>query len=258
MNILEEIIIHKRKEVEQRKQETSIQDLEQGRFFNRETLSLKEFLVNPKKTGIIAEFKRRSPSKGIINNRDSVDSVTKAYAAYGASGISVLTDYNFFGGSLDDLISARDNGVPLLRKDFMIDEYQIVEAKAYGADVILLIAACLSPAEVKQLTRAAKKLNLEVLLEIHNEAELDHICNEVDLVGVNNRNLKNFEVDLEHSVKLAEKIGESFLKIAESGINDVKNIHYLEQYGFKGFLIGEYFMKQKSPGQAFKEFSYLL
>lgn len=258
MNILEEIIAYKRKEVEHRKQDVPVADLEQGRFFNRETLSLKEFLVKPRKTGIIAEFKRRSPSKGIINNKDSVEAVTKAYAAYGASGISVLTDHHFFGGSLDDLISARDNGVPLLRKDFMIDEYQLIEAKAYGADVILLIAACLSPAEVKQLAASAKKLNLEVLLEIHTESELTHICSDVDLVGVNNRNLKTFEVDLEHSVQLAEKIDDSFLKVAESGINDVKDIHYLQQHGFKGFLIGEYFMKQKSPAKAFKDFSYML
>jgi indole-3-glycerol phosphate synthase len=214
--------------------------------------------VKPRKTGIIAEFKRRSPSKGIINNRDSVEAVTKAYAAYGASGISVLTDHDFFGGSLDDLISARDNGVPLLRKDFTIDEYQVLEAKAYGADVILLIAACLSTQQVKYLAGAAKKLGLEVLLEIHDESELGHICNEIDLVGVNNRNLKTFTVDLENSIRLAEKIGDSFLKVAESGINDVKDIHYLQQHGFKGFLIGEYFMKQQSPALAFKNFSYLV
>lgn len=255
MNILETIIAHKRKEVEQRKQETSISELENGRFFNRKTLSLKEFLLKPEKIGIIAEFKRKSPSKGIINNKDRVEAVTKAYAAYGASGISILTDQEFFGGSLEDVISARDNYVPLLRKDFMIDEYQIVEAKAYGADVILLIASCLSPAEVKRLASEAKKLNLEVLLEIHDQTELDHICDEIDLVGVNNRNLKTFEVDLDNSIRLAEKIGDEFLKVAESGIHSVEDIHYLKQHGFIGFLIGEYFMKQENPALAFKEFS---
>jgi indole-3-glycerol phosphate synthase len=258
MNILDKIIEHKRKEVEERKKEADVKILEAGRFFTRKTYSLKQFISDPDKTGIIAEYKRKSPSKGIINDIDSVESVTRMYAAHGASGISVLTDYNFFGGSLDDLVAARDNDVPLLRKEFMIDEYQIVEAKSFGADVILLIAACLSPKEVKSLATAARKLGLEVLLELHDESELDHICNEVDLVGVNNRNLKNFEVDLEHSVRMAEKIGSGFIKIAESGINDVNNIRYLKQHGFSGFLIGEYFMKQEDPGKAFKEFTYSL
>ncbi|HTM91004.1 MAG TPA: indole-3-glycerol phosphate synthase TrpC [Flavisolibacter sp.] len=258
MNILEKIVEHKRKEVEQRKKEVDVKAMEAERFFTRQTYSLKQFISDPVKTGIIAEYKRKSPSKGIINDRDSVESVTRMYAAYGASGISLLTDHNFFGGSLDDLIAARDNDVPLLRKEFMIDEYQIVEAKAFGADVILLIAACLSSKKVKDLATAVRKLGLEVLLELHDESELDHICNEVDLVGVNNRNLKNFEVDLEHSVRMAEKIGNSFIKIAESGINDVNNIRYLKQHGFTGFLIGEYFMKQNDPGKAFKEFTYSL
>lgn len=258
MNILETIIAHKRKEVDQRKKEVDVKQLEKEHFFSRKNLSLKQFITDPAKTGIIAEYKRKSPSKGIINDRDSVESVTRMYTAFGASGISVLTDHDFFGGSLDDLVAARDNEVPLLRKDFMIDEYQLIQAKAFGADVILLIAACLSPKEVKQLAKEAKKLSLEVLLELHGEAELDHICDEVDLVGINNRNLKNFEVDLQHSVRMSEKIGDGFIKIAESGINDVNNIRFLKQHGFEGFLIGEYFMKQEDPGKAFKEFTYSL
>jgi indole-3-glycerol phosphate synthase len=258
VNILEKIIEHKRGEVAQRRAQRPVADLENERLFKRETLSLCEFILNEKKTGIIAEYKRKSPSKGIINNRDSVEAVTTAYAAYGASGISVLTDHEFFGGSLDDLLAARDSNVPLLRKDFTIDEYQLVEARAFGADVILLIAACLSPGEVKTLASTAKSLGLEVLLELHDESELEHICDEVSLVGVNNRNLKNFEVDLEHSVRLAQGIDNKFIKIAESGINDVKNIHYLKQFGFRGFLIGEFFMKQQSPMAAFKEFTYQL
>ncbi|MGV3527376.1 MAG: indole-3-glycerol phosphate synthase TrpC [Flavisolibacter sp.] len=256
MNILETIIAHKQKEVAKRKKQMPVAELEQMRFFGKETLSLKKSILSPSKNGIIAEYKRKSPSKGVINNRDSVESVTKAYEAFGASGISILTDYKFFGGSLDDLISARDNGLPLLRKDFMIDEYQLIEAKAYGADVILLIAACLSPAQVKHLATVAKNLGLEVLLELHDETELEHICDEVDLVGINNRNLKTFEVNLEHSVKLAQQIPDKFIRVAESGINDVENIRYLKQFGFQGFLIGEYFMKQKSPAEAFKNFSY--
>ncbi|HEU4902464.1 MAG TPA: indole-3-glycerol phosphate synthase TrpC [Flavisolibacter sp.] len=258
MNILETIIAHKRIEVAQRKKDWPVAALEKERLFGRPTYSLKKFLLDEHKTGIIAEYKRRSPSKGIINDRDSVEAVTKAYFGYGASGISILTDQQFFGGSLDDLVAARDNSLPLLRKDFMIDEYQLIEAKAFGADVILLIAACLSPREVKELSAAAKNLGLEVLLELHDETELEHICDTVDLVGVNNRNLKNFEVDLAHSVRLAQQIDDKFIKVAESGINDVKNIHYLKQHGFKGFLIGEYFMKQSSPMAAFKEFAYSL
>jgi indole-3-glycerol phosphate synthase len=258
MNILEQIVAHKKKEVEQRKREVGVTQLEHERMFVRKTYSLKRFITDPTKTGIIAEYKRRSPSKGVINDRDSVESVTRMYAAYGASGISVLTDHTFFGGSLDDLVAARDNDVPLLRKDFMIGEYQVVEAKAYGADVILLIAACLTPAEVKNLAATAKSLELEVLLELHDDSELEHVCDEVDVIGINNRNLKNFEVDLQHSIRMAEKIGNGFIKIAESGINDVKNIRFLKEHGFQGFLIGEYFMKQEDPGAAFKEFTYSL
>jgi indole-3-glycerol phosphate synthase len=258
MNILEQIVAHKKKEVEQRKREVGVTQLEHERMFVRKTYSLKRFITDPTKTGIIAEYKRRSPSKGVINDRDSVESVTRMYAAYGASGISVLTDHTFFGGSLDDLVAARDNDVPLLRKDFMIGEYQVVEAKAYGADVILLIAACLTPAEVKNLAATAKSLELEVLLELHDDSELEHVCDDVDVIGINNRNLKNFEVDLQHSIRMAEKIGNGFIKIAESGINDVKNIRFLKEHGFQGFLIGEYFMKQEDPGAAFKEFTYSL
>lgn len=258
MNILETILEHKKAEVAQRKQAWPVTVLEKEHFFSRPTFSLKKFLLDKRKTGIIAEYKRQSPSKGIINNRDSVEAVTKAYYGYGASGISILTDHRFFGGSLDDLSAARDNSLPLLRKDFLIDEYQVIEAKAFGADVILLIAACLTPQEVKTLSASAKSLGLEVLLELHEESELDHICDTIDLVGVNNRNLKNFEVDLEHSVRLAAQIKDTYIKVAESGINDVKNIHYLKQHGFRGFLIGEYFMKQPSPMMAFKEFTYRL
>lgn len=254
MNILEKIIAHKKGEVTERKKNVPIAALEQYEDFKKLPLSLKAFLKEESKVGIIAEFKRASPSKGIINDKADVVEVTANYTRFGASGISVLTDENFFKGSLNDLDIAVKNQVPVLRKDFMIDEYQVVEAKAHGASVILLIAACLSPTEVKTLARFAKNLGLEVLLELHDESELNHICSYVDLVGVNNRNLKTFSVDLDQSIRLAEKIGSDFLKIAESGINSAENIQYLKQHGFAGFLIGEYFMKQENPGQAFQHF----
>jgi indole-3-glycerol phosphate synthase len=254
MNILDTIVAQKKKEVAARKQQVSITELEKGRFFANETLSLKSFLLDPARTGIIAEFKRKSPSKGIINDRVTVEEVTKAYAEHGASGISVLTDQEFFGGSLDDLLAATVNEVPLLRKDFMIDEYQLVEAKAYGAEVILLIAACLTPAEVKTMAGVAKGLGLEVLLEIHNEEELGHICEAVDLVGVNNRNLKTFTVSIDTSLALINKIPQEKPAVAESGISDVDTIVTLRQAGFSGFLIGENFMKQASPSIAFADF----
>jgi indole-3-glycerol phosphate synthase len=254
MNILDNIIAHKRTEVAARKKQVTVAELEKGRFFMNETLSLKKFLLDEEKTGIIAEFKRKSPSKGIINATATVEDVTMAYAKYGASGISVLTDQEFFGGSLDDLLAATINEVPLLRKDFMIDEYQLIEAKAYGAEVILLIAACLTPAEVRQLGATAKNLGLEVLLEIHNDEELGHICDKVDLVGVNNRNLKTFEVSIDVSLQLINKIPKEKPAVAESGISDVNTIVTLRQAGFKGFLIGENFMKQPDPSVAFADF----
>jgi indole-3-glycerol phosphate synthase len=254
MNILDKIVDYKRSEVARRKAEIPSGILENGPFFSRKPLSLKAFLTDSVKTGIIAEFKRRSPSKGVINDRVDVQDVTRAYTAAGASCLSVLTDQEFFGGSNADLMTARVNAVPILRKDFMIDEYQILEAKSIGADVILLIAACLSPAEVKQLAVFAKSLELEVLLEIHNEAELAHICEETELVGVNNRDLKTFTVDVDRSIRLSEKIPAGKITIAESGISRVETILHLKNAGFSGFLIGENFMKEKDPGAAFGKF----
>jgi indole-3-glycerol phosphate synthase len=255
MNILDEIIAYKKTEVAQQKIAMRAGQWEQFGFFSEPCLSLKASLLDNSKTGIITEFKRRSPSKGIINDQADVFQVTAAYTAAGASGLSVLTDAKFFGGSTDDLIKARINRIPVLRKDFMIDEYQLIEAKAIGADVILLIAACLSPERVRELASRAKQLGMEVLLEIHADEELDHICDEVDMVGVNNRNLKTFTVDLEQSIRLSERIGNSKLRIAESGISSPQNIRYLQQHGFDGFLIGERFMKEADPGQAFKQFA---
>jgi len=254
MNILDKIIAHKRIEVEQRKAVTSMEQLEQSPSYGRKVLSLKQFLLDDSKTGIIAEFKRKSPSKGIINGNADVVEVTSAYAKYGASGLSVLTDETFFGGSTEDLIKARVNNIPLLRKDFIVDEYQIAEAKAMGADVILLIAACLTPAEVKRLAQFANSLQLEVLLELHDEEELAHICDETVLVGINNRNLKTFAVDIERSLAMAKRIPAGKVKIAESGISSPENIRLFKAHGFRGFLIGENFMKEANPAGAFEQF----
>jgi indole-3-glycerol phosphate synthase len=254
MNILDSIVAHKKTEVAERKRNTFVGSLEKEVLFGKQTHSLVSFLLDAGKTGIIAEFKRKSPSKGIINDKATVHDVTMAYAAHGASGISVLTDEIFFGGTLTDLVEANINNIPLLRKDFMIDEYQLIEAKAYGADVILLIAACLTVNEVKALAVSAKNLGLEVLLEIHNEEELAHICDEVDMVGVNNRNLKTFEVNINTSLDLINKIPKYKPAIAESGISNVDTIVTLQRAGFKGFLVGENFMKQASPSVAFADF----
>ena len=254
MNILENIIAKKKIEVAKKKQKTPISELEKMPFFQNKTLSFKEFLLRKDKTGIIAEFKRRSPSKGIINNSSFTIDVTKDYVKHGASAVSVLTDEEFFGGSLKDLIDARVNEIPLLRKDFIIDKYQLIESKAYGADIILLIAACLTKDEVKSLANFAKNIGLNVLLEIHNEDELKHICDDIDVVGINNRDLKSFKVDINRSIELCKKIPGDRMKISESGIDDVRTIQHLKQNGFSGFLIGEKFMKEPDPGNAFENF----
>jgi indole-3-glycerol phosphate synthase len=254
MNILHTIIENKKSEVEKRKQQTSIAELEDGPFFKKETLSFSKFLLDENKSGIIAEFKRRSPSKGIINDKATLADVTKAYAKYGASAISILTDKKFFGGSLDDLLAATINEVPLLRKDFIIDDYQLIESKAFGAGVILLIAASLTKQQVKKLATFAKNIGLNVLLEIHAEEELEHICDNIDVVGVNNRDLKTFTVDINRSIALSKKIPPAKIKISESGIDDVAAIKLLKQHGFSGFLMGEKFMREKDPGEAFKNF----
>lgn len=254
MNILDTIIEHKKEEVKRRKLERSISSLEQDAFFVRKPFSLKAFLLDETKTGIIAEFKRKSPSKGMINDTADVVEVTKAYTEHGASCLSILTDEYFFGGSTDDLMKARINNIPILRKDFIIDEYQITEAKAMGADVILLIAACLTPGRVKELADYTKQLQLEVLLEIHNEDELNHICDATQIIGVNNRDLKTFTVDINRSLELSKKIPADKIKIAESGIDNVETICIFKQAGFKGFLIGENFMKHPGPTIAFADF----
>ncbi len=211
--------------------------------------------MHPERTGIIAEFKRRSPSKGDINTRADAATVTKGYADAGASGLSILTDEQFFGGSSADLIAGREaNQIPVLRKDFIVHDYQVYEARAIGADVILLIAECLEADQLRSLAKTAKSLGLEVLMEIHSGDQLAKLCPEVDVVGVNNRNLKNFEVSVQTSIDLFDQIPSEFLKISESGINNPQTIQELKQVGFQGFLIGEYFMSDPQPQQRFVEF----
>lgn len=256
MNILDEIIGHKRKEVEESKALWPTRILEKGILFERSAISLKKQLLLPDQTGIIAEFKRQSPSKGIINSDASVEQVSSGYVQAGASGLSILTDTKFFGGSTEDLTIARKfNPCPILRKDFIIDEYQIVEAKSIGADVILLIAASLTPEEVRDFTYFAHSLGLEVLLEVHNEQEfLSNAQANVDMIGVNNRNLKTFDVSIETSKRLSALIPDVMMKISESGIDNPHSILELRKFGFRGFLVGQAFMQQASPENACQEF----
>jgi len=255
MTILEKIIKDKRQEVALRKSLIPVNQLEQSVLFNRPKNSLKISLINST-TGIIAEHKRRSPSKAIINQNLNVQDVAKGYQDAGVCGMSVLTDMKYFGGSLDDLLTARAScALPLLRKEFIIDPYQIIEAKAYGADVILLIAAVLSRTEIQTLSECAQQLDLEVLLEVHNEEELHKsIMPSLDMIGVNNRNLKTFEVDLKHSTTLSALIPDEFVKVSESGISSTEVIKMLQPFGFKGFLIGENFMKTNNPGESATQF----
>jgi indole-3-glycerol phosphate synthase len=255
MDILNKIIDHKRNILPLRKGLMPPAVLEKFPYFNRTCVSLADRLLAGDTTGIIAEFKRQSPSKGMINATAVVEGVTGDYELYGAAAISVLTDDHFFGGSSEDLMAARETvKIPILRKDFIIDEYQLLEAKAIGADIILLIAACLTPPEVKMLSASAKSLGLEVLLELHDEEELDHICDDTILIGINNRSLKNFEVDLDRSLKMAAKIPKDKIKIAESGISNADQINIFKQNGYAGFLMGENFMKEINPGETFRKF----
>ncbi|MEJ7610332.1 MAG: indole-3-glycerol phosphate synthase TrpC [Ferruginibacter sp.] len=254
MNILDTIVAHKKKEVAGRKKTFPVSYLEKLPFYNRECISLKKALLTKDSTGIIAEFKRKSPSKGFINEHADVATVTKGYTEAGAAGLSVLTDNFFFGGSTEDLITARANDLSILRKDFIIDPYQVTETKAMGADLVLLIAACLSPDEVKKMAQSAVALGMEVLLELHEENELGHICEEVSLIGINNRNLKDFTVNINASLRLAELLPPGTVMVAESGIDDPEVIETFREKGFKGFLIGETFMKENDPGAAFGNF----
>lgn len=251
MNILEKIVLTKREWVAQQKAKIPLESILEESIYHRPTFSLLNKVRASNEVAIIAEFKRKSPSKENIFEQADVVQVTTAYQQAGASAVSILTDHEFFGGSDQDLTDARAHlSIPILRKDFIIDTYQIHEAKALGADLILLIAACLSTDEVKIFSELAKSLGLEVLLELHDEVELGHICRTVDFVGINNRSLKTFDVDIQRSLTMAAAIPDSFCKVAESGINDPDQIKLFKSNGFEAFLIGEYFMKTHQPGVA--------
>ena len=248
-SILDRIVADKKNEVSLRKQLIPLKQLEQSVLFERQSRSLSTQLIESG-SGLITEHKRRSPSKDCINQNLNVQDVAQGYEKAGACGMSVLTDMKYFGGSLEDLLTARAScDLPLLRKEFIIDPYQIVEAKAYGADVILLIAAILNRDEIQTYSSLAQSLGMEVLLEVHNEEELHKsVMPSLNMIGVNNRNLKTFEVSLETSKTLSKLIPDEFIKISESGIRTVDDIQTLQPFGYKGFLIGENFMKTKDPG----------
>ena len=256
MDILDKILAHKKKEVDERKGLFPVKLLEKSIYFPGKAVSLKKYLQRPDKSGVIAEIKRRSPSKGMINSHVSVEKTSIGYMQAGASALSVLTDYQFFGGTNEDLKTARNfNFCPILRKEFIIDEYQVIEAKSIGADVILLIAAALTPDRLRQLATLAQSLGLEVLMEVHNEDELNrNLHEEVDLIGVNNRNLKTFEVSIDTSRNLATAIPGQYVKVTESGISAPETSVELRQCGFEGFLIGETFMKHSRPELACSKF----
>ena len=253
--ILTDIIHFKRKEVRERQNRNSLTLVRQCIPYSTSPVSLRKRLLKENESGIIAEFKQNSPSLGVINPNVSVATVTSGYSIAGASALSVLTDNHFFGGSLNNFSIARQyNSCPMLQKDFFIHEYQIYEARALGADVILLIAAALTREEVKEFAALAASLGMQSILEVHTAEELDVLCPEVSIVGVNNRDLKTFITDLNRAEELSSLIPSGYVKIAESGIRTPEDVHRLRNAGYKGFLIGEQFMTQTDPAKACADF----
>ncbi len=253
--ILEEIIAHKKQEVEETKSLYPAKLLEKSIHFDAPVVSLKNYILRKDKNGIIAEFKRHSPSAGMINQYADIEKVSLGYMQAGASAISILTETQFFKGKNEDLTQARRfNFCPILRKDFILDEYQIIEAKSIGADAILLIASAISIQKFKKLVALAQSLKLEILLEIHSEIEMDYCSYYSEIVGINNRNLTDFTVDTENSIRLAHLLPSSSIKIAESGIKNPTDVMHLKNNGFDGFLIGERFMRSASPELECKNF----
>lgn len=255
MSILAQIVIDQRIEIALKKKMMSQAQLQAMPHYNSKTISFAEG-IRQTSMGIVAEHKRRSPSKPQIKLHSRAAAVATGYEQAGVAAMSVLTNGQYFGGSLEDLLLARAAcNLPLLRKEFIVDAYQIHEAKAYGADAILLIKACLNAEETDQLAKTAKEIGLDVLLEVHNLEELTQApLTYVDVVGVNNRNLKDFSVDLNTSLTLAKHIPNDKVKISESGISSYDAIEKLSNAGFDGFLMGEHFMLQDNPGEAAQNF----
>lgn len=261
-DILSEIIAHKQVELEMQQQTVSLEQLQQQAetvLQERTTRRSMKQALAASPTGIIAEFKRRSPSKGWINEAARAEEIPAAYEAAGAAALSILTDERFFEGTLRDLRTARSRvRIPILRKDFILNRYQLLQACIAGADAVLLIAACLSPEQCSDLTAQAHELGLEVLLELHSPSELSYINKETDMVGVNNRNLGSFVTDVDNSFRMAERLHQAFqgqetpLLVSESGISQPETIRHLRSVGFRGFLIGETFMKTEEPGETLK------
>ena len=255
MDILEKIVIHKKVEVARNREITSIKQLEKSKWFHRNGIPFASTLGRSDQSGVIAEFKRKSPSKQNINLEADINSIGPAYVSAGAGALSILTDHNFFGGQDFFLSQARDllPYIPLLRKEFIIDEYQIIEAKSIGADIILLIAEILTKKEIQHFTTLARSLDLEVLLELHSSSQIDKYTPGVSMIGVNNRDLATFEVDYDRSKNLYDLLPIEIPKIAESGLSDWETLVMLYDYGFRGFLIGEQFMKNEDPGKSCQE-----
>ncbi len=257
-DVLDEIVAWKRIEVEQQKYDLPAKELyaivERKMADGITPHSMRESLASSP-YGIIAEFKRKSPSKGWIKEEGRPDVIPASYAQNGASALSILTDEKYFGGSMKFVEIARPTvELPILRKDFIVDEYQLFQARRIQADAVLLIAACLTKDEVRSLTATAHDLQLEVLLELHNERELDYCDLDVDMIGINNRDLGTFHTDVQHSFDIAERLPKEALKVSESGIGNPLTIRSLRKAGFRGFLMGEHFMKAANPGAALKEF----
>ena len=255
-HILDIICRNKRLEIADQKEAVPISNLKDSLSLQpRKKVSFKQALA-VSKSGIIAEFKRKSPSKGWIRQDADASNIARSYEEAGAAAISCLTDGPFFGGGFTDFEKAREavEGVPLLRKDFILDEYQLYQSRLMGADAVLLIAACLTADEIARFTAIAHELDMEALLEIHEESELASICPDTDVIGINNRNLKTFDTDIRHTMDLAGRIPEQFLKISESGLSQPETVIQLRQAGFRGFLVGENFMKTDDPGKSLREF----
>lgn len=253
MTILDKIVAYKIAQVAEQQKTIPLTKLIASPNYQRTCLNFATAIQNG--SGIIAEFKRKSPSKGTINADADVETVLKQYQDAGASAVSILTDTPFFGGTQNDVLRARTIlTIPILRKDFIVDDYQIHEAKAIGADVILLIASCLTPNQCIHLAQTAKSIGLNIFLEIHTENELQYFNEFIDVVGINNRNLKTFEVDIQNSIKLSKSLPQNAVKVAESGIKLPETVKLFKQEGFEGFLIGENFMKTLNPGKACNDF----